>query len=121
MGVLSWFEIPASDLARATAFYEAVLGVALVPEDIGDGMPKSLIPDGGRMVGSVAFGSDWKPSATGPVLYLDGGEDLQEMLDRAVAAGGTVVEPKQPVDATSGFWARFRDTEGNILGVLSPR
>jgi len=42
------------------------------------------------------------------------------VLDRVVANGGTVVEPKQPVAATPGYWARFRDTEGNLIGVLSP-
>lgn len=63
--MLVWFDIPARDLARATAFYEAV-------------------------------------------------------LDRVVANGGTVVEPKQPVAATPGYWARFRDTEGTLIGVLSP-
>ncbi|WP_062519371.1 VOC family protein [Demequina silvatica] len=120
MGVLTWFEIPASDLARATAFYEAVLERALVPEDIGDGRPKSLIPDGGRMAGALSHGGDWVPSDHGVIVYLDGGDDLQGLLDRVVAAGGAIVEPKQTVDATSGWWARFTDTEGNIIGVLSP-
>ncbi|WP_062389156.1 VOC family protein [Demequina iriomotensis] len=120
MARLAWFEIPATDLARATAFYESLLGVSLIPEDIGDGRPKALIPDGDVMIGAIAAGPDWTPSSAGAVLYLDGGADLQPMLDRAVAAGGAVVEPKQPVDATSGFWARFQDTEGNIVGVLSP-
>jgi predicted enzyme related to lactoylglutathione lyase len=115
-----WFEIPARDLARATAFYEAVLGVTTVPEDIGDGNPKSLIPGPDGMVGSIAYGSDWTPSADGIVVYISGGDDLQEMLDRVVAAGGTIVEPKQAVEATQGFWGRFRDTEGNVIGVLSP-
>jgi hypothetical protein len=41
-------------------------------------------------------------------------------LDRVLPAGGSIVEPKQAVDATSGFWARFRDTEGNLIGLLSP-
>lgn len=53
-------------------------------------------------------------------MYLSGGDDLQVVLDRVVAAGGEVVEPKQSVDATSGYWARFKDTEGNLIGVLSP-
>lgn len=115
--MLVWFEIPASDLARATAFYEAVFGITMTPEDIGDGNPKSLFPNGS---GSLAQGADWAPSATGIVAYLDGGDDLQLILDRVVAAGGTVIEPKQAVEATQGFWGRFRDTEGNIIGVLSP-
>ncbi|MGC4175282.1 VOC family protein [Demequina sp.] len=108
------------DLKRATAFYEAVLGVTTTPEDIGDGQPKSLLsgPDG--VVGSIAHGPDWSPSPDGIVIYISGGDDLQVMLDRVVPAGGEIVEPKQPVAATQGYWGRFRDTEGNIIGVLSP-
>ncbi len=119
--MIVWFEIPASDLARATAFYEAVLDVKTTPEDIGDGNPKSLIPGEGGMVGSVAYGPDWSPSAQGVVIYISGGDNLQLLLDRVEPAGGTVIEPKQTVDATSGYWGRFRDTEGNVIGVLSPR
>jgi len=115
--MLVWFEIPATDLARATAFYEAVFGITTTPEDIGDGQPKSLLPGG---IGSIAHGPDWAPSDDGIVVYMSGGDDLQVVLDRVIAHGGTIVEPKQPVDATQGFWGRFRDTEGNIIGVLSP-
>lgn len=115
--MLVWFEIPASDLQRATAFYEAVFDMKTTLEDIGDGAPKSLLPGG---IGSIASGSDWTPSAEGIVTYFDAGDDLQVVLDRVVANGGTIVEPKQPVEATQGFWGRFRDTEGNIIGVLSP-
>ena len=115
--MLSWFEIPATDLARATAFYEAVFGITTTPEDIGDGNPKSLFPGG---VGSIAYGPDWTPSANGIVVYFSGGDNLQHVLDRVEPAGGTIVEPKQTVDATSGYWGRFRDTEGNVIGLLSP-
>lgn len=92
----------------------------LVSEDIGDGNPKSLIPGGDGMIGAVSYGPDWTPNAHGTLIYFDGGDDLQLVLDRVVEAGGEIVEPKQTVDATSGYWARFRDTEGNVIGVLSP-
>lgn len=114
--MLVWFDIPARDLARATAFYEAVLDISTTPEDIGDGQPKSLLPG----TGAIAQGAPWTPSQQGIVVYFDAGDDLQVVLDRVVANGGTVVEPKQPVAATPGYWARFRDTEGNLIGVLSP-
>ncbi|WP_084039084.1 VOC family protein [Demequina sp. NBRC 110053] len=121
MAAVNWFEIPASDLARATAFYERVLEAELIPEDIGDGLPKSLIPGADGPIGAVAQGRDWTPSNRGTLVYFDGGDDLQDVLDRVTAAGGQIVEPKQTVDATSGYWARFLDTEGNLIGVLSPR
>jgi predicted enzyme related to lactoylglutathione lyase len=120
MPQLSWFEIPATDLRRATAFYEAVFEFTAVSEDIGDGDVKSLIPSVDGMIGAISQGPAWTPSHLGAIVYFDGGDDLQLVLDRVVAAGGEIVEPKQTVDATSGYWARFMDTEGNIIGVLSP-
>jgi predicted enzyme related to lactoylglutathione lyase len=120
MGVLSWFEIPASDIKRATEFYEAVLRVTTVPEDIGDGDVKSIFPAASGITGAISQGPAWTPSATGALIYFDGGDDLQVILDRVVDAGGEIVEPNQTVDATSVYWARSRDTEGNIVGVLSP-
>ncbi len=96
MGVLSWFEIPATDIGRATAFYETVLQMTTIPEDIGDGAVKSIFPTPSGITGAISQGPAWTPSA------------------------GEIVEPKQTVDATTGYWARFRDTEGNIVGVLSP-
>lgn len=120
MGVITWFEIPALDVARATAFYETVFAITTIPEDIGDGDVKSIFPAELGIMGAISQGPAWTPSATGTIVYFDGGDDLQVVLDRVDAAGGSIVEPKQTVDATSGYWARFRDTEGNIVGLLSP-
>jgi len=118
--MIAWIEIPVIDLERATAFYADVFRLTFEREDIGDGNPKSLFPASSGISGALSQGPDWTPSRDGVLLYLSGGDDLQVVLDRVVAAGGSVAEPKQAVDATSGFWARFRDTEGNILGLLSP-
>jgi len=71
--MLVWFEIPARDLARATAFYEAVFDITTTPEDIGDGQPKSLLPG----TGAIAQGAPWTPSQQGIVVYFDAGDDLQ--------------------------------------------
>ena len=119
-GGLCWFEIPALDWRRATDFYEAVFQITTTLEDIGDGNRKSLLPPEMGVPGAISCGSDWTPSADGIVVYFDAGDDLQVVLDRVEPAGGHIIEPKQTVDATSGYWARFRDTEGNVIGLLSP-
>ena len=31
---ISWFEIPATDLARAQKFYESIFGITMVPMDL---------------------------------------------------------------------------------------
>ena len=115
--MLVWFEIPVTHLERATAFYEAAFNITFTPEETPEGQKRSLFPGG---LGSLAQGAEWTPSRDGIIVYLDGGDDLQVILDRVHANGGTIVEPKQPVTATQGFWGRFRDTEGNLIGVLSP-
>ena len=120
MSTLRWFEIPALDIDRAALFYENVFGITLALEDIGDGSIKRLFPADSGVAGALSQGPDWAPSEFGIVAYFDGGDDLQTVLDRVAQFGGVVVEPKQAVDATSGYWARFRDTEGNLIGLLSP-
>jgi predicted enzyme related to lactoylglutathione lyase len=44
------------------------------------------------------------------------GAGLADCLDRIVAAGGWIDQPATPV-GTMGFSARFRDPEGNLLGL----
>ena len=41
--VIAWFEIPVTDLARASRFYEAVFGFALTPDRV-DGYDVALFP-----------------------------------------------------------------------------
>jgi predicted enzyme related to lactoylglutathione lyase len=118
--MIAWIEIPVIDLERATAFYAEVFRLTFEREDIGDGNVKSLFPASSGMSGALSQGPDWTPSRNGVLLYFAGGDDLQVVLDRVVAAGGAIVEPKQTVDATSGYWARFSDSEGNLIGLLSP-
>lgn len=120
MSLLSWFEIPVTDIRRATAFYEKIFQFVTTPEDIGDGDVKSLFPAESGVAGALSQGPAWTPSEQGIMVYFNAGDNLQVVLDRVEAAGGQILEPKQAVDATSGFWARIRDTEGNIIGLLSP-
>ena len=54
-------------------------------------------------------------------LYLDGGEDLQLMLDKVEKNGGKVLVPKTPHADENGFFAIFLDSEGNRMGLSSPR
>lgn len=119
MSALVWFEIPVADLERATAFYEAVLGAQFTPEDSGEGHRMSIFEMGPGLSGALSLGPDWTPSGSGTLVYFDANPDLAIVLDRVAEAGGEVVEPKQAVGSDRGFWGRFRDSEGNIVGVLS--
>lgn len=44
-------------------------------------------------------------------------DDLEAMLARAEALGGSVAEPPQAIP-DYGRWARFRDPDGNCIGLF---
>jgi predicted enzyme related to lactoylglutathione lyase len=120
---ISWFEIPATDLDRATKFYETIFGVTLAPLDL-DNIKMRMFPledpmdgVGGALVDSGGF---HKPSATdGPLIYLNGNPDLQNVLDKVEAAGGKIMVPKTEISPEYGFMGVFIDTEGNRIGLHS--
>jgi len=119
---ISWFEIPASDLSRATKFYESIFGVTLNPLDLPNIKMRmfpleDMMGVGGAIVDSGGF---HKPSSTdGPLIYLNGNPDLQRVLDKVETAGGKIMVPKTEISPEYGFMAVIIDTEGNRIGLHS--
>lgn len=120
---ISWFEIPATDLDRATKFYDTVFNTSLIPMDL-ENIKMRMFPlenmmeqVGGAIVDSGGF---HKPSATdGPLIYLNGNPDLQQVLDKVEAAGGKIMVPKTQISPEYGYMGVFVDTEGNRIGLHS--
>jgi predicted enzyme related to lactoylglutathione lyase len=121
--VISWFEIPTTDLARAQKFYETIFGIRLSAMDTP--MMKmrmfSVAEDPANVQGAlVDSGGFHKPSPTdGPLLYLNANPDVQKVLTEVEAAGGKVLVPKTEVSPEHGHIAVFIDTEGNRIGIHS--
>jgi len=119
---ISWFEIPASDLARATKFYEAIFNLKLNVLDLANVKMRmfpieDMMGVGGAIVDSGGF---HKPSMTdGPLIYLNGNPDVQNVLDKVEAAGGKIMMPKTEISPEYGYMAVFIDTEGNRIGLHS--
>ena len=85
------------------------------------GMPMGLFPSENQVVSGVIIkGEGYTPSADGVVIYLNGGNDLQVILDRVVDHGGTTLVPKTLIDEQIGYYALFIDSEGNRIGLHSP-
>ena len=119
---VGWFEIYVSDMQRAKAFYEAVLGVAL--EDLGD-------PTGSQVL-MKAFPADMeKYGASGALVKMEGMpvgqnsvlvyfscEDCAIEEGRIASAGGSVETPKFAI-GEHGFVSLAIDTEGNMFGLHS--
>lgn len=116
--LLTWFEIPVTDMDRAVRFYNEVFGWEL---EITEADPFQFaffdFPEY-RTGGSLSYGASYEPSPDGPVVYLYAGKDLSAPLSRVEAAGGKVVMPKRPV-GEHGYTAWFLDTEGNRIGMHS--
>src|SRR5688572_8166862 len=95
---ISWFEIPSTDLERATKFYEAIIQVKHLPLDLPNlKMRMFPIHQPSKGIGSAIVESSGfhKPSGTeSPLVYLNGNPDLQGLLDRVQAAGGSITVPK---------------------------
>ncbi len=118
---ISWFEIPATNLDRASKFYETIFGISLIPMDLPDikmrmfPVEDQMTDIGGAIVDSGGF---HKPSATdGPLIYLNGNPDVQKVLDKVEAAGGSIMMPKTEISPEYGFMAVIIDTEGNRIGL----
>lgn len=119
---VSIFEIPATDISRAVNFYQAILGINIEEMEIPEmEMEMGIFPYEEQMVtGVIIKGEGYKPSTDGVTIYLNGGDNLQPILDKIEQNGGKVLMPKTAHADESGFFALFLDTEGNRLGLNSP-
>lgn len=118
---LNWFEIPVSDISRATAFYETIFEIQLIPLEM-MGMKMGMFPAGdsqGKVGGSLVQSQMHHPSASGAIIYLNANPDLQLVVDRIEKTGNQVMLPKTLIDENTGYMALFTDTEGNTVGLHS--
>jgi predicted enzyme related to lactoylglutathione lyase len=119
---LNWFEIPATDIERATKFYGDIFNVKM--ENIGDmmGMKMAGFPSemgNGKASGALVQSEMHKPSKDGAIVYLNANPSIQPVIDRIEKAGGKVVMPKTQITPEIGYMAFFIDTEGNKIGLHS--
>jgi len=109
------FEIPVDDADRAERFYTDAFGWTF---NRFEGAPSYY--------GLATTGADGDLGING-ALYQRGEmtqtmltmsvETIEEAADRIVAAGGELVTPKSPIPGM-GYFAQFKDTEGNIVGIF---
>lgn len=116
--IINWFEIPALDLSRARAFYENLLGVRLSEHPMG-AQTLALFPYNRETAtgGCLILGPGYRPGAYGPIVYLNCGSDLNAVLARVPAAGGSVATPRTELPNNNGAFAHICDSEGNRVGL----
>ena len=116
---ISIFEIPATDISRAIHFYQAILGVNIEKIEMPE-MEMGIFPYEEQMVTGVIIKAEgYTPSADGVTIYLNGGDNLNTILDKIEKNGGKILMPKTAHADENGFFALFLDTEGNRLGLNS--
>ena len=111
-----WFEIPASDLERARAFYSAVLKRELsVREDGPNPMVAFTDMSDSGVSGHIYPG---KPAAAGagPTVHLASPDGLDAAAERVRQNGGTVVS--EPIPLPSGLFFYATDPDGNSIGLF---
>jgi len=117
---LNWFEIPATDLGRATRFYETIFANKLDPMEEIMGMKMVSFPydpGSGKASGAIVKSDMHKPSQEGCVIYLNANPAIQPVLDRIEKAGGKIVAPKMQISPDIGYMAFFIDSEGNKMAL----
>ncbi len=120
---VAWFEIPTADFERAKKFYEQIFTYEMPEMNMAD-IRMGILPhqrDTGGVGGAIVKGEWSKPSPTGTIVYLSAGDDLAPVLSRVEEAGGKVMVPKSPIEPDMGFFAVFQDSEGNSVGLFSPK
>lgn len=118
---INWFEVPATDIARAKKFYETIFSVKMEQMDM-MGMKMAMFPSenmNGKVSGALVESQMHKPSADGAKLYFNGNPDLSVALGKVEAAGGKVTMPKTLINDQVGYMAFFTDTEGNGVALHS--
>jgi uncharacterized protein len=113
---VSHFEIPARDLDRAARFYREVFGWQVEPLPW-EGHPYYKVRGaaGDSIGGGIVPAGEYEHPLL--VIHVDG--ELPAWMGRIVESGGTVEQPPTQV-GDFGWFARFRDPEGNLLGVWGP-
>jgi len=118
---INWVEIPVTDFDRAKIFYSKIYDFEMPEMQMGPNKMGILLYDqpNGGIGGAIVQGQDYNPTGDGIKVYLNGGRDLNTILNRVEKAGGKVIMKKLLITPELGFFASFQDTEGNIISLHS--
>jgi uncharacterized protein len=109
-GKICYIEMPATDIARSSSFYQKVFGWNIRKR--GDG---SVAFDDtvGEVSGAWVLGRP--PAATPGLLFYVMVDSVAATVEAVIANGGEIVQPIGG-DAPE-ITARFRDPGGNVIGL----
>jgi predicted enzyme related to lactoylglutathione lyase len=121
MNTITHIEIPAPDLGVAVSFYSKVFKwkVQVMQPDMYAFFIISEDADGkGRSGGGLDAALKPADERTGVQIVIDV-DDIETALDKIEKHGGEVVALKTEIEGGHGFYASFRDPNGNYLQIHS--
>jgi predicted enzyme related to lactoylglutathione lyase len=119
---LNWFEIPAADFDRAKKFYETIFSYQMPENMMGPNRMGFFLYDfqAGKVGGAIIYNPEfYTPSDKGSLIYLNCQPDLQPVLDKVEAAGGSIIVKKTQISPELGYTAILTDSEGNRIALHS--
>lgn len=112
--LISWVEIPATDIERATKFYNKVLNLEIQVMDFGK-EKMACFPNG---EGAISQAPGFNPSKDGVLVSFGTEKELNAVLKVVTENGGEIVQQKTKIEAEGrGYFALITDTEGNKVGL----
>ncbi|MES1192324.1 MAG: VOC family protein [Steroidobacter sp.] len=117
INALNWFEIPVSNMQRASQFYSSVTGGNFREEVIGGNQLAVFSYEQPGVGGCLVKGSAYVPGNHGAVVYLAIKDNLNAALERVKAAGGMIATGNTRLPGEMGCYAHIIDTEGNRVGL----
>ena len=115
------FEIPFDDEKRAFEFYSRTFGWKITPApsgipyfmaDTAESDEKGMPKEPGVINGGMMKRDD---STMAPIIVISV-EDAEACLKKVENSGGKTIVPVSKV-GNFGLYARFADTEGNVMGL----
>jgi uncharacterized protein len=109
------FQVSAHDPKRAATFYQNALGWNI--QSYEGAMEYWFIQTGDDSVPGINGGIMRHDGQMPNVINTVGVESVDATLEKIVANGGQIAQPKFPVPGM-GYLAYIVDTEGNLFGVM---
>ncbi|HEY0261551.1 MAG TPA: VOC family protein [Chitinophagales bacterium] len=113
--IITWFEIPATDVARAAKFYETVIQRKVNVMELGGITHAFFDHESGEVSGAIVKEEGLVPSKMGVLMYFDTDGKLDEYIARVEPAGGKIETARRLIAPEIGSMATFIDTEGNRM------
>lgn len=131
---ISWIQIPAKNLARASKFYQNVFDATFFFEEL-NGIPHAVFTSneiGKKLMNGALIETDGEIGLS-TILFFEATGNFETIIEEIENNGGKILIPKTLItrkenandsviprtyiDNKPGYYAHFLDSEGNKMGL----